>query len=404
MLNTEDHNFKYTIGFKTIFMMLVISMGILSCSGQTEKNITKRGVIQTDTKSTPTEKQQPYVDPLLELEGQLCQHLRKIYQDKKGDLWFGTNNYGIMRYDGDTLVYFNEQHGLGEGRITAILEDAKGVLWIGTAGGLSKFNPVRESMDVSNSAKQIAPVFTNYTQEDGLINNEVWSVTIDQNGIFWIGTLEGVSRFDGKTFTDFPIPKATVKDTNSILSYNRITCSLEDQNGVLWFGTDGFGICKYDPSAEAAGRSPFSHLTKANGLSDNNVADLYEDQKGNIWIGSMYGGLCKYDPVAEKSGVQAFTYFTKDGVIEGEEVYGFHEDRKGNLWFAAENFGVYCYDGKTFRNFYKKDGLVTNGVLSFLEDREGRFWMGGWMGLFRFYADVDKGSSFESVTKDGPWE
>ncbi|MCB0535322.1 MAG: hypothetical protein KDD14_24155, partial [Saprospiraceae bacterium] len=69
-----------------------------------------------------------------------------------------------------------------------------------------------------------------------------------------------------------------------------------------------------------------------------------------------------------------------------------------NIWFAAENHGVYRYDGASFTNFNTTDGLNTNGVLCIFEDQQGRFWLGGWGGLFRF-----DGTSFFSVTKDGPW-
>ncbi len=58
----------------------------------------------------------PRVDPLFFIDGQLCQHVRKIFQDRSGNLWFGTNVYGLMRFDGDTLVYFDEKDGLGLGR------------------------------------------------------------------------------------------------------------------------------------------------------------------------------------------------------------------------------------------------------------------------------------------------
>jgi len=82
----------------------------------------------------------PVVDPLFYIDGQLCQHVRKIYQDRSGNLWFGTNVYGLMRYNGDTLEYFGERDGLGRGRITGIVEDKYGNVWFGTYNGLTKFD------------------------------------------------------------------------------------------------------------------------------------------------------------------------------------------------------------------------------------------------------------------------
>ncbi|MCB9308341.1 MAG: hypothetical protein H6565_17225 [Lewinellaceae bacterium] len=353
---------------------LLLIFLITPCAGQNETNAARDSTAGPD--KAPAKESRSYIDPLFYIKGQLCQHLRKIYQDKSGNLWFGTNVYGLMRYDGDTLVYFSKKDGLGGGRITGIVEDKDGNVWFGTYGGLTQYD---------------GTAFTNFSVTVGPFNNDVWSIAIDRHGMFWVGTMEGVFRFDGEIFTPFPIPKAIVSDTTTILSYDRITRIIEDKNGVLWFGTDGFGICKYDPSAIQKGGPSFSHFTKKDGLCDNNIYDLMEDAAGNIWIGTMYGGLSMYDGCS-------FTNFTENGVISGVEVGGFYEDKTGNIWFAAENHGVYRYDGASFTNFNTTDGLNTNGVLCIFEDRQGRFWLGGWGGLFRF----DR-TSFFSVTKDGPW-
>ena len=411
---------------------------VITCYGQDKTSRSQDSIVAPDTilNDTSVKGNQPNnqnaviprVDPLFFIEGQLCQHVRKIFQDKRGDLWFGTNVYGLMHYGAslndpvgrrDTLEYFSEKDGLGGGRITGIVEDKEGNVWFGTYGGLTRYDP-------SASLRTDGKSFTNFTEKDGLLNNEIWSLIIDSNGIFWIGTNEGVSRFDGKTFTDFIIPKAQVKDTTTIYSYDRITSIAEDINGKLWFGTDGFGICIYDPLASPGqGGKTFTNITVENGLPDNTIHELMSDTKGNIWIGTFFGGVSKYDARLNDEVGQArlndevgqgtkFTNFTKDGVISGVEVSGFYEDKKGNIWFAAENNGVYHYDaglpvgvgkGKSFTNLYTEDGLITSGILSIFEDKEGRFWFGGWGGLFRYDPSAERagGKSFYSVTKDGPW-
>lgn len=314
-------------------LLLFVFIFITSCNRPFKTNIPQENTVKTEkiADDTPVKANQPtnqtYTDPLFFIDGQLCQHVRNIFQDKSGNLWFGTNVYGLMRYDGVALKYFSKDDGLGGGRITEIVADKKGNVWFGTYGGLTKYD---------------GKSFTNFSVKDGLIDNEVWSIAIDSNGIFWIGTIEGVTRFDGEKFTSFPIPQAAVKDPTPILSRKRVSCIIEDKKGNIWFGTDGYGICKYDGKT-------FTHITKEDGLCDNNIYDLMEDSKGNIWIGTMYGGISRYD-------------------------------------------------GKSFTNLYTKEGLNTNGILCIFEDREGRFWFGGWGGLFRY-----DGKSFFSVTKDGPW-
>jgi ligand-binding sensor domain-containing protein len=116
----------------------------------------------------------------------------------------------------------------------------------------------------------------------------------------------------------------------------------------------------------------------------------------------MFGGASKYDPSAEhKSGGKRFTHFLQDSLVSGVEVSGFYEDESGDIWFPVENHGVYRYDpaDESFINLGEKEGLITNGILCMMKDREERFWFGGWGGLFRW-----DGQRFVSVSREGPWD
>ena len=344
-----------------VLVVMLVYMVVSSCNGQGEPGNASHTVDSAASVDDST-----YNDPLFFIEGQLCQHLREIYQDKSGNLWLGTNVYDIMRYDGVKLEYIKEVDG---GRITAIVEDDKGNVWFGTYKGLIKYDGKR---------------FTGYTENDGLLNNEIWSLCLDSKGVIWIGNNKGVSVFDGKEFSTIHVPKGEVKDTNTIYSYDRIVSIVEDKDGCLWFGTDGFGVCKYDGNV-------FKNYTTKDGLCDNTISEMLVDSKGNIWIGTFWGGVSMYDG-------KTFTNFTKDGIITGVEVGAFFEDNNGDIWLAAENNGVYKYDGKQFTNLYKEAGLITNGILSIYRDKQNRFWFGGWGGLFRY-----DGKTFTPVTKEGPW-
>ena len=84
--------------------------------------------------------------------------------------------------------------------------------------------------------------------------------------------------------------------------------------------------------------------------------------------------------------------------LQGTEVWDLYEDRAGNIWFPAEHAGLYRYDGKSFTNFHKEQGLDSGAIQSAFEDRDGRLWAGGYLGLYRL-----EGRSFIKVTTDGPW-
>ncbi len=358
---------------------------MVSCNGQEGKTKDSSKVL-TAIQDTTTENSKPYfkqsfesaiMEPTFNIDDMVTEFVRTIFQDKSGNIWFGTNREGVIRYDGDYLEKFTIREGFGGTSVREIAQDKEGNVWFGSSGGLTKYD---------------GKSFTNFSEKDGLINNEIWSLEIDGNGIIWIGTVEGVSRFDGEAFTSFTIPHAPVKNPTHLLSDKRISSIIEDKNGNIWFGTDGFGICKYDPIASIAkGVDVFTHLTKENGLCDNNIADILEDEKGNIWVGTMFGGLSRYDG-------KSFTNFTQNGIITGKEAYNLCEDKKGNIWFSAENIGVYRYDGRSFTQFNTEDGLATNGVQSILTDEEGFVWFGTWSGLSLY-----DGKSFYGIPKNGPW-
>lgn len=339
-----------------------------SCSSK--KSYSKTNL---ELKSTNAEVEKEWVDPLFFIEGQLCQHVRKIYEDSKGNLWFGTNVYGLMKYDGDTLHHYEDEDGI-KGRITGILEDKKGTLWIGTSFGLVYYK---------------GEGFMQLTEEDGLQNNEIWSLYLDGDDLLWIGTNEGLCTYDGEKFNSISFPKAQVKDTNTVYSYDRVISIVGSKDGRIWIGTDGFGITIMNQNKE---ETDFSFFTTENGLPDNVISELFFDTNENLWIGTYYGGVSEYDGIEFKN-------YTKEGFVKGVEVSGLYEDRDNNIWFSVENQGIYQFDGNAFTTYGQNDGLESLGILSIYEDCQNRFWLGGWGGLFRH-----KNGTFLPVSKMGPWD
>lgn len=356
---------------------LLLLLVLVSCEIKSNQIATENASDQDN------ERPDDWIDPLFFIDGQLCQHLRKIFQDSHGNLWFGTNVYGLMRYDGDSLEYFDESHGLGKGRITGIVEDKAGNVWFGTASGLSMYAHDKNDTEVR---------FKNYSAAEGLAEKEIWSLMMDEEGKFWVGTLKGVYQFDGQTFRPFELPKEAVADTSTIMSFDRITAIIEDQEGGIWFGRDGFGITRLF-------QGNFQQFNTETGLPNNSIHSLMEDREGNVWIGSMYGGLSRWSD-------GSFTSYPYGQPVKGWEIGALYEDSKSQVWFASENHGVYRYNAKSdsFDHFHKEQGLLTDGILSIYEDRSGKYWMGGWGGLFRFFpGSEDSTKLFMPVTKTGPW-
>lgn len=327
---------------------------------------------------------------LHEQPSQISEYIREVFQDRDGDLWFGTNGDGVCRYDGKSLTYLNVKDGLAGSAIRGIVQDRRGALWFATDGGVSRYA----------SGK-----FTTFTQAEGLSADSVWSMMLDKSGVIWVGTHEGVCRFDGKSFVPFPLPRVDVENPESRFTPKVVFAMFQDRGGNLWFGTDGEGAHKYD------GKTFTSYSTR-NGLAGNMVRCITGDRRGRIWIGTDGHGVSCLDGAT-------FMNYTKETGLNNDRVWEILEDRAGNLWFSTLGAGACRYDGKTFTAFGEAQGLTTNDlpcpcgsgiahgkchrpigahVQEFFEDKDGVLWLGCSGGLFRL-----EGQTVINVTKNGPW-
>ncbi len=344
-----------------------------SCSGQPPSN---------DLKST-----NPGLDAAAVTDAQIDEYVVEIFEDSKGNLWFGTLLSGVACYDGKTLRYLSEKDGLAGNAVVSIKEDKEGNMWFGTHSGLSIYD---------------GKTFANFTQKDGLCDDRVANILIDKAGTVWIGTWNGVCRYNGGIFLNFPVPVPDIKLLPYQNTMNWVTEIVEDSKGNIWFGRDGYGACKYDGNT-------FTHFTKKDGLPSNNVQDIQEDGQGHIWFGCRVvqhdhpdpkartgaGGLCRYD------GKTMILYPEWEGLSKND-IYSIYADKAGNIWIGATGVGVYRYDGTTFKMYKgtnRMDLTYSFGVQDILEDRNGKMWFGFSGGLFRL---VD--SSIINVTQNGPWD
>ena len=274
-------------------------------------------------------------------QGMPSSEVLSILEDQNGNLWFGTSNEGVSRYDGATFTHFTTKEGLSSNTVMSILEDKNGDLWFATwGGGVSRYD---------------GESFTHFTTNEGLSSNDVVSILEDQNGNLWFATwVGGVTCYDGQSFTHFT--------TNEGLSGNRVRSVLEDTKGNLWFGTYQGGVNRYD------GKS-FTHFTTNEGLSHNHIRAMCEDQNGNLWFGTIGGGVNRYDG-------KSFTHFTTQEGLSHDHVSSIHKDQSGNLWFGTERGGLNYYDGKRFTHITTQQGLSNNNIETILADRKGNLWFG----------------------------
>lgn len=365
---------KYTLLKSNLWLLMLAFSMVMSCNSQGKTNTQKR-------EELPTPNQLSHA-----VDAQIGQYVVNIFEDSKGNLWFGTMQNGLAKYDGKKLIYFTTEDGLSNNAAVTMVEDKQGNMWIGTQGGLSKFD---------------GKEFTNYTEKDGLCHNIISCLLLDQAGDLWVGTWNGVCKYDGSDFVNFPIPKPDIELPPNPDTSEWITELMQDSKGNMWFGSDGYGACKYD------GKS-FVHFTQEDGLASTAVHSILEDRLGNFWFGSRVaekddpdpskrfgpGGLNQYDGTVFKN------YPNIEGLSESD-VYTLYGDDEGNVWISTIGRGIYRYDGREFTNFKVSvsEQETSKSVQSFLKDSKGNLWLGCSGGLYRLNS-----SGLVNVTIDGPWE
>ena len=210
-----------------------------------------------------------------------------------------------------------------------------------------------------------------YDVTDGLGEPYVSSIFQDQKGVLWFGTGGygatgyGVSRYDGQVWTTFTKKNGLASD--------KLLSIIQDREGHIWFGTQGGGVSRYD------GRV-FTTYTTKDGLAHQVVTSIVQDGEGDMWFGT-FGGVSRYD------GQDWTTFGTQDGLAY-DRVRSIVQDQSGALWFGTEGGGVSCYDGQTFQTLTRWDGLGSNVVTSIVEDRSGVLWFGTTAGVTRFLRPV----------------
>ena len=176
---------------------------------------------------------------------------------------------------------------------------------------------------------------------DGLASTLINVFLQDSDGFLWIGTEDGLQRYDGYSFTTY---RPTRGDPNS-LSENLVSCLLEDPAGDLWVGTYG-GLNRRDRKTGRFQR--FLHdPDDPRSLSHNTITALCRDRRGTLWVGTRYGGLNRLDDAARGR----FTRFSHDPAnprsLSSDRVFTILEDRRGRLWVVTDGGGINLLDRAT---------------------------------------------------------
>ena len=260
--------------------------------------------------------------------------------------------------------YVNEvwttANGLSQNSALAIVQTPDGYLWVGTENGLARFDGVRfVTFDRRNTP----------ALKSDLIN----ALLVDQRGDLWIGTHGGgLSMLRQGVFENVTSRLGLTNDIVSAL--------YEDSGGDLWIGTDGGGLSRVHGNQVET-------YTRKGGLPDNAVFALCGDRKGGIWIGTHSG-------LSHRIGGRFTTWTKKDG-LPSDDIRSVYVDRAGTVWIGTNRDGLVRMDGNVLKTYTTKNGLSANGVWSIVEDTAGTLWIGtGGGGINRL-----RGGEFSKFTE-----
>jgi ligand-binding sensor domain-containing protein len=308
--------------------------------------------------------------------------VRALTLDKAANsLWVGTST-GVHEVDLKTNKLrntFTRDQGLANEYVFAVGVDSKGYKWFGTnAGGASRYKDGK---------------WKTYFPMHGLADYWVYSFVNDKKGDLWIGTWAGANHFDIKTnkFTTY------VKELVNEWVYGLDV----DTQGRVWFGTEG-GVSMFDgktwkswshkdglggPNPDGLPASPNTGLGTRmrhdldvhveGGLSYNPsyVLSILAVPDGTIWAGTWGGGVSKFDG-------KTWSNLTKREGLSGNMVYAIARDSKGGMWFGTDE-GVTRYDGKNWRKFGREEGLLDSAVYAIAVVPNGDVWVGTRRGVTR---------------------
>jgi len=260
-------------------------------------------------------------------------------------------NKSLMQYVHD--LWHTEQ-GLQQSFLTAVMQTRDGYLWIGTQDGLVRFDGVRfVTFDRSNTT---------------LKTNRITALAEDQQSTLWIGTEAGMYALRGGVFTAYT--------TKEGLSSNAVSALRVARSGTLWIATEGGGVNTYT-------QGTFTALTTRNGLTSDMVHALAEDANGVVWAGTEGGGVNAFVDGRCTAFIvdnATLTPYKAGDALSGAPVRALLAANDGTLWAGMTDGLAHFASPLTtptpsIQEYTTAQGLSNNDVRALLQDREGTVWI-----------------------------
>jgi signal transduction histidine kinase/ligand-binding sensor domain-containing protein len=329
-------------------------------------------------------------------------YIHSVYEDREGNLWLGTNAQGLHRFTDGSFAIVGRSAGLPESNVFMARQDSDDEIWIGTDDGLFRghdhfeqvfngstpfngdFMAISFASDPRDHSQWFGALsglfhrqgdsFVHYTSQDGLPNDLVAVLCVDDQGTLWAGTQAGVACFkDGQFFV--PPPLAGLKDS--------VFDIVQDHEGNVWLGTNR-ELLRYK-------NGQVTHFGPTDGLAGRAALTMFVDSDGVFWFGTQNGGLARY------TGGRFFNFFEKDG-LPSDDIESIIEDPvRSDLWMGTAK-GIFRVAKKQLEDFRAgrikrisgmmfgtSDGIpsptITSESAAVGRTKDGRLWWGTGQGV-----------------------
>ena len=317
--------------------------------------------------------------------------VRSLFIDNEGIYWVGTYGGGIAKYNKNTPLFNWKQSnsfdpfGLRSPLVTSFAENSNSTIYLGTDGaGVEIFNCLtrlcRPLKLISKLHQSSLSIFTLY---------------LDKNGFLWAGTYhDGVFRIDPATGR---YDQILCDGTKNGLSQNDVTSVTEDDFGNVWIGTLGGGVDVYDPRTHKI--VWFNNQVKSKIFNDQTlplngyISAIVKSPTGEMWIASVGNGIVAFDPKTKHID----HYTAENSNLPCDVVDNLFFDSNGMLWLSTQQ-GLGKFDRATARTtlFTEKDGLANAAVKCVVEDKDGILWISTEQGISSFNRKTNKFRNFNS--------
>lgn len=281
-------------------------------------------------------------------------------------LYFSTNSFSKEKQSFH-FKNFQVNHGLSQNSVNAILQDRKGFIWIGTNDGLNKFDGSRFT------------IFRSGDEKNSLGCNIIGSLVESDNGELYVGTNDGlyIMNLQDESFE-------SLESKLGIFSkmINSITSLFMDTDGILWITTMSQGVFKYDPNQVVLSRVRSIEYD----FTKTRTWVTFQDRSGSIWVGTRVG-LFRYN--ISNNLLEPVECLVNYSNNSEKEILTIFEDGKGDLWLGTWSDGILFYSkqqNKTFSycNHKESDSYYITHIRSFLQYDHSHLLIGADDGLYLF--------------------